>query len=262
VLCVAVGVALGSWHGICAARGRPEPVTGAVRAVTAPLAGLVSSVWNWFADQGRWVFRGRELDEENRDLRAQVAVLTEERNRLRESDAKLRRLEPQLGFARDGRRSKIAAAVRAIRPEPSFDTVVLGVGARRGVKRGAVVVVPEGVVGHVYDVGPTTSAVLLITDSSSSIGALVQRPESRAIGVCRGRGDGLLSMAYLSREADVRVGDQIVSSGLGGPAGVYPKGLVIGTVVRVDDDRAMSARIALVRPTVSVGSMEEVYVLP
>lgn len=68
-------------------------------------------------------------------------------------------------------------------------------------------------------------------------------------------------MAYLDRHADVRLGDTIVTSGLGGKGGVYPKGVRIGTVTRVADDESGATRQVTVRPLVDFGRLEEVYVV-
>ena len=68
-------------------------------------------------------------------------------------------------------------------------------------------------------------------------------------------------MSYLSRDADVRVGDRVVTSGLGGSGGIYPKGLVIGTVTGVTHDPTMSATVATVRPSAPLSDLEEALVL-
>jgi rod shape-determining protein MreC len=151
--------------------------------------------------------------------------------------------------------------VLSFRPNINFDTLVISRGSRDGVKLNSVVVAPAGVVGHVYDVGLTTSAVLLLTDSYSAVGAMVQRPQSRAIGVCKGSREPLVSMLYLARDADVKVGDIIVTSGRGGDRGIYPSGLPIGTVVEVQNDASGSTRHVSVKPAVDASKLEEVYVL-
>ncbi len=259
--CVLLGVILGAWHDRAAERGVNDPVTGTIRTVTAPFVRAFGAVSEWFGRQIGWLVRGRSLDIENRSLRAENAMLKEDRARLRESDAGYRRLRQQLGFASTPPLNKLAADVLAVRPNPAYETIVISRGSRDGVIRNSVAVTPSGIVGHVYDVAPTTSAVLLITDSHSAIGASVQRPESRATGVCRGDGSNSLSLVYLNVDADVKVGDAIVSSGLGGGKGIFPKGLPIGTVQSVTIDTPGSTRQVRVRPAVELNRLEEVYVV-
>jgi len=261
LLCLVLGVALGLWHNRMAALGHSDFLTSAVRTVTVPVVNGLSNAGYWFQRQIEWLFRGHTLDAENQQLREEVARLREENARLREADITVQRLRKQLGFAATSLPEKIAADVVSLRPNPHFNTLVLSRGSRDGVRLQSVVVAPEGLVGHVYDVAPTSASVLLLTDSNAAVGAMVQRAESRATGVCRGTGDSLLSLIYLDRAADVRVGDTLISSGRGGEKGVFPKGLVIGTVTEVVNDASGSTRHVAVRPAVDFNRLEEVYVL-
>ena len=220
-----------------------------------------SGISGWCGRQTNWVFHGRYLDTENRILREENARLLEENARLHEADATAQRLRLQIGFAASPPSHKLPADVISVRPNPNFETIVIARGSRDGVRLNSVVVSQLGLVGHIFDVAPTSSAVVLLTDANSSVGAMVQRPESRAIGVCKGSGSSLLSMAYLSREAGIKLGDVIISSGLGGEMGIFPKGVVIGSVTSISSDAAGSTLKISVKPSVNFGRLEEVYVL-
>ncbi|MGC8668517.1 MAG: rod shape-determining protein MreC [Chthonomonadales bacterium] len=238
-----------------------DPFTSAIRTGTAPFVEGAYSIRRWFSRQLGWIFHGRTLDAEVQRLRAENARLTAENARLREAEITARRLRSQLGFVQQLPHSHVAADVIALFPNPNFRTLVINRGSRAGVRVHSVVVAPEGLVGQVYDVAPTTSAVLLLTDAASAVGARVQRPTSRAVGVCKGNGTDLLTLAYLPQDADVRIGDTIISSGLGGSGGVYPAGLVIGTVASVSTNIAGAERIVKVKPAVDASRLEEVYVI-
>jgi rod shape-determining protein MreC len=261
IVCVLVGILLGMWHNRQVSHGRSDIVTNSIRTVTSPFVSAASGVGGWFGRQFGWLFNGRSLAEENRRLHAENDALRQENATLREADITAQRLRLQLGFPVAPPADKIAANIVSYRPYPGFETMVISRGTRDGITLRSVVLSPVGLVGQVYDVGPTTSAVLLLNDSSSAVGAMVQRPESRATGVCKGNGSELLNLNYLSRDADVKVGDTIISSGLGGEKGVYPKGLPIGKVTRVSDDASGSTRLVTVKPSVNFGRLEEVYVL-
>lgn len=258
---VLLGVSLGVLHNRAIARGDPSPVTTVVRTVTMPLVAAVTGVSCWIS--GRWsVLVGAEQAvRENRELRDENARLRAEVTRLHEMGILAQRLQRTLGFEAPAPRGRIVARVVALMPTIGFHTLVISRGSRDGVRAKSVVVAPGGVVGHVFDVAPASAVVLLLTDSSSAIGARVQRPESRATGICRGNGTDLLRMDYVARDADVRRGDIILSSGLGGERGVFPKGLPIGIVEDARLDVSGALKRVTVRPAVRFDRLEEVTVL-
>lgn len=248
-------------HDRWARRHRADPVTSAVRTGTAPFVEGARFVRGWFSRQVGWIIHGRTLDAEVQRLRLENARLIAENARLREAEITAKRLRSQLGFVQQLPRGHVAADVIALFPNPNFRTLVINRGSRAGIRVHSVVVAPDGLVGQVYDVAPSTSAVLLLTDAASAVGARVQRAASRAVGVCKGNGTDLLTIAYLPQDADVRPGDTVITSGLGGQGGVYPPGLVIGTVTSVGSDTAGAERVVRVKPAVDVSRLEEVYVL-
>jgi len=261
VICVVLGTGLGIWHKAAVARGANDPVTNALRTVLSPVVTTSNAVAGWFGRTSGVLFRSRALSRENARLRRQVGLLTEEVQGLREAGIRAERLESALGFIRSGPSVKLPAQVIAVGPSQSFETLVIGRGTRDGVRRGSVVVAPAGLVGHVYDVTPTTATVMLASDPRGSVGAMVQRAESRVVGICRGLGGRTLRLGYLHRESDVRVGDVLITSGLGGSGGIFKKGLVIGNVTSVTEDPATSARSAIARLAVEPDRLEEVAVL-
>jgi rod shape-determining protein MreC len=261
ILCIVIGIGLGVWHNAAVARGASDPITTALRTALSPAISASNAVIGWFGGTTAWLTRGKALARENRDLRRRVSELTAEVQQLREAAITAKRLEDELGFLTDTSRPRIAARVIAIEPSPHVETIIIGVGTRQGVRVGSVAVAAEGVVGHVIDAAPTSSVVLVASDPRCAMGAMVQRSGSRAIGVCRGIGRGVLRIHYLNLDADVRKGDTIITSGLGGAGSVYPKGLVIGKVSRVQDDMAASARVAYVEQAARIHRLEEVAVL-
>jgi rod shape-determining protein MreC len=261
VVCVSAGILFGVWQNRAASRGESSVVARVVRTTTAPLVAGVSATWRWAARVVGPISSARSVAEENRSLRVENAALRERVSNLTEADLSAQRLRRDLGLSTGGFRRRVIAEVIALRPVPGLGTIVINRGTAAGVKPDDVVVAQGGLVGYAFDVGPTTSTVILISDTSVAVGARVARAESRAAGVCRGRGDGSLSMAYLDRHADVRAGDSIVTSGLGGAGGIYPKGITVGTVTRVADDESGATRLVTVRPLVDFGRLEEVYIV-
>ncbi|GAM08170.1 cell shape-determining protein MreC [Geobacter sp. OR-1] len=150
----------------------------------------------------------------------------------------------------------VAASIIGEDGAPWFKTMLIDRGGNDGFQEGMPVVASDGVVGQLIKVSGNSSRVLLITDHSSGIAAVVQR--SRARGVVRGAGSGRLVLEFAIREEDVKVGDQVVTSGIGG---IFPKGLPIGEVTMVKKGEYGIFQTIEVRPSVMISRLEEVLVL-
>lgn len=259
VIFLGLGTLAGIWHNRQVERGRPDYLAGAVRYVIAPPARLAGKVSHWFGAETEWLTHGRSVAADNQRLRARVAELEEANASLREAQTSYDRLRADMGFVQEKGQPKIPADVIALRPDLKFDTLIIARGSGDGIKPNSVVVTKNGVVGRVFEVEPGTASVLMLTDQKSGIGARVQRAGSRVVGVCEGNNSSLLTMLGLGNDADIKVGDVIVTSGLGG---VFPKGLVIGVVSDVQLDTANVGKLVHVRPRVNFDRLEEVYVLP
>jgi len=237
-------------------RRQVGPVGTALLTALMPLqagmfrvADAASGVWDTFAEIGR-------LRVENARLRTQVENLNREVAELREQASSAERLERLLEFRRQ--LSYQATAARVIGRDASrwFTTLVVDRGSRDGVRRNAPVVTPEGVVGRVIEVTPMASRVLLISDSRSAVGVLIQ--QSRDAGVVEGVGGARLHLKYLSRAARINEGDLVVTSGLGG---VFPRGLVVGRIANVIREEGELLQEAEVEPAAQLDRLEEMLIL-
>lgn len=134
--------------------------------------------------------------------------------------------------------------------------VIINKGSDDGISTGQTVMGTSGVVGQIVSVSSHTATVRLLTDPQSGAAAMVQ--SSRAEGILRGSLVGLLYLEDLDADAEVNVGDVIVTSGLGGS---YARGLIIGTVVKVDGQQGETSRRVLVSPNDSIDTLEDVLVV-
>ena len=206
-----------------------------------------------------------ELDQlraDNVQLRTQNDRLTLENARLAEAaiaaqqGAKLEAAQRALSYR------TIAAPVIARDPSGVLKTIVIGVGTDQGVKVDQIVLSEQGVVGRISEAGSNYAKVLLVTDSSSSVSALVQT--SRASGIVRGQYGDTLIMEWILQSDPVKRGDVIVTAGLGLGTelhSLYPKGLVIGTVVDVTKAEVSAYQRAVVAPAVDLRKLENVLVI-
>ena len=239
----------GDTGAIHAARSAVMTVTSPVRvvgnAVASPFRALGNAVENLTASEETLT----ELKEENEELKAQVAELAE-------AQETAERLQALLDLQSTYDLESTAARIIGTSSDAWSATVTLNKGSTSGFEVGMPVLDSGGVIGQIIEVSATTSTVRLITDEESGVSAMIQ--SSRAQGMLLGQADGTLRLAYVSVEADVEVGDVVITSGIGG---VFPKGLPIGTVSSVEkDDNAVYYTIVVV-PYSSAETNEEVLVV-
>jgi len=166
------------------------------------------------------------------------------------------RLEKLLAFKRELIYSSIAANVIGRDVSSWNSTMILDKGIEAGVDVGMPVVSAMGVVGKVAEVTEEKSQVVLLTDPVFSVPALVQR--SREVGLVSGTLQARSRMRYLSKNADIQIGDLIITSKL---SSSFPEGLVIGSVVAVNSGADALATECLIDPAVNFSQIEEVLVI-
>jgi len=233
-----------------------NPVERGVMTLTAPIAeggtavtGAVGTIWSDYIDL-------LEVRQENVKLRKTVQRLNERIVAGNEAVMANARLKALLDLKGTLNTPSLAVSVIGEDSSAWFKTLVVDRGSSDGLTEGMPVLAAGGVVGRLVKVAPNSSRVLLLTDHASAIAALVQR--SRARGVVRGAGGGRCSMEFTVKEDDVKVGDAVVSSGIGG---VFPKGLPIGEVTMVKKGEYGVFQTIEVRPAVNIANLEEMLVL-
>ena len=178
----------------------------------------------------------QQLAEDNRHLRAQLLVLGARNARLQASAAENERLRGMLASAGRGRLDVQLARILDVDMDPTRQRLVLDAGHTAGVRVGQPVIDAGGLMGQVIATTPLTATVLLLTDPDHAVPVMVARTGVRLVVHGSGRSD-VLQVADVPLSADVRAGDQLLTSGLGGR---FPAGFVVGSVgeLRTDDSRA------------------------
>ena len=224
--------------------------------VSFPLQQGAQKTFLWFKEAGEhYIFLSR-VQEENGDLRRIISSLREENNRLREGLMSEERIKKLVGWQSEHPYSSLMARVYARGPSGWFKTVLVNKGENDGVIKDMPVATSEGVVGRVIEASADTAKVLLIIDANSAVDVIVQR--SRAQGIVEGRVEEVCILKYVQKNEEVQVGDKVITSGLGG---IFPKGLVVGTVTNVDRKRPGIFQYIEVTPTVDLSKLEEVLIL-
>lgn len=231
-----------------------------LRDFISPFQKLVTTVAGSVGDTVHGITSWRKLEEENRALRQQISDLTQANTQLEEYRLENQRLRQLLGF-RDqaaGRYQTVAARVIARDPSNWFRTLIIDRGQAQGIKKDMAVVTYEGLVGRVIGVTANTAEVLLIVDQEGAAGAMLQ--VSRTPGIVRGGapGSGYLEMVHIPSNATIQPNDVVITSGLGG---VFPKGLRIGYVEKVEPEAGGLMTKAILKPYVDFDRLEEVLVI-
>jgi rod shape-determining protein MreC len=206
------------------------------------------------------VFNPSELEEENKQLKEQLSRQAAQLAFYEDTTRENARLTELLNFTDANPKLRFLTAVVIGRgTNPYIDTLTLNVGTRHGIASKMAVITSEGVVGRVSEIGPTWCRVRTLANDDMRISVTVQRTRDEGMyGGLFTLPDGTLGakLYYLPDEADVRIGDVIVTSG---QDGVFPKGLMIGTVTAVDE--GTGAYDAIVRWHADFSHLEEVLVL-
>ncbi len=190
-----------------------------------------------------------DLKLENQRLTAKVAELTE-------SKKTATRLEKMLKLKSTYNLKSTAAKIIGTSADGYTSTVTIDKGSADGMKINMPVTSSVGVIGQIIEVSRSTSKVRLLTDENSGISAMVQ--DTRAQGMLHGQADGTLKLDYVTTDSDVKVGDIIITSGIGG---VYPKGLPLGTVTAVDKSTNSVYYTITVKAQATMENNEEVLVI-
>ena len=254
---VAAGVGIGAGHNRALDRGSPFLIDEALLLVLRPSASLFHTI-HVAANTAVRVARPRHsLLRENAELRREVTRLRTENAALAEAAHQNARLRAALGLRQSAKAHVIASEVISRRESTWFDTATIDKGRRAGVRKGlAVVTTGWRLVGQVLSTDAFSSRIVALTDSDSAVGAMTQR--SRSSGMLQGQSSDYLLLSYLPKDADVKVGDVVISSGMGQ---VVPKGLVVGRIVRVVRSEVMGSTKALVRPSIRLDQIEQVFII-
>ncbi|MCI0401574.1 MAG: rod shape-determining protein MreC [Gammaproteobacteria bacterium] len=209
-----------------------ETVRSALSVVVYPFQYLV----NLPVEMGQWVVNSlvtrESLLKENARLREEHLLLSSKLQKFAALEVENQRLNELLESSFKVGERVLVAELLAVELERFQRQIVINKGSREGAFNGQPVVDAAGIMGQIVHVGPFSSTVMLITDASHAIPVQVNRNGLRAVAIGTGATNNL-ELEYIPNNADIRVGDLIVSSGLGSR---FPPGYPVGQVTRVAID--------------------------
>lgn len=251
VLCVISAVASGTPF----LRNAAGVIASPFRAAGSAVAGWVGGIGDHFASV-------EDLQQENDELRAQVADLERQLRQSQQDRSENQRLRDLLELESQRRDLKTVSARVSERSVDNWSsTLTLNRGTSAGISIGDCAIDQYGdLVGVVTDAGLNWCTVTTVLDTTSAIGAKVFRTEQVAVaqGQLSLMTQGQLSLTYLESAEDLISGDLVVTSGLGG---YYPAGLTIGTVEELRTDADGLTQYAVVTPKAAIDALTQVFLI-
>ena len=220
------------------------------RTMTVTVLAPVQKGISWFHQLG-------DILAQNRRLRRLNTELALENQLLREAQLENVRLRQLLSFRERERLSAILLVeVIAREPDRQMNSILIGAGRDRDLRRNMPVVTSDGLVGKVVEVFPRTSLVQLLMDRNCPVSAMIRR--TRISGLLTYRGGTTFQLENVPWRMDVRENDEVISSGMGE---LFPKGLSLGRVIGVRSQERSLFKDITVEPSVDFNSLEEVFVI-
>jgi len=234
--------------------GRTSPLTATITAVSAYVQLAAAAVVNGVRGGFTTVVRTPGLASDNGRLRAENAALRAQNDELRERLARVPAAN-DLAAAKLAHPDGIEATVIGYDPEASMRIVTIDRGAKDGVRRDDGVVTGGGVAGRIVEVAPLSSKVLLVTDATSKLPAVVQHGRWWAIAVGTST---RVKLQYVSQDAKLRVGDRVVT----GEGRSFHAGVLIGRIKQIEPVSAGALdQTAIVQPAADLSALSHVVVL-
>ena len=210
--------------------------------------------WHWltgsFADRSR-------LRQENLELTARLRLANLQLQRFAALEDENRRLRDMRENSAGVADRVLVASILNVDLDPFRHRVLVDKGARDGVFKGQAVLDAEGIFGQVAKVHAETAEVILISDAEHAIPVQSNRSGLRTIAVGTGDSDRL-SLPFVTVESDLKVGDLLISTGIGG---VFPRGYPVAEVTRVDRTAAATFALVDARPTARLDRNREVLLV-
>ncbi len=240
-----------------------DPISNAVGVIVSPFRAAGATVADWFERSFDRRYQVDHLEEEVERLRRELAAMEENAREGEQAIEENKNLRALLGL-REKRRdltdfeSAYITAHALSNLESSF---TISKGTQHGVEVNQCVIDAYGsLVGVVSDTGLNWATVTTLVDTNLDMGGMVARTDVAAIleGDFSLMAQGRLKLSYLPEGTELLAGDEVVTSGKGG---VYPSGIVVGSVESVQNDPSGMTRYAVVVPKTDLNALKQVFVI-
>jgi rod shape-determining protein MreC len=235
----------------------PGPAGRVIRTIVSPLVVSVAVMDRAVSYSWLILFRSKDLEADNRELRQEIALLRMRYQQLAEAHAQLERLSKLTSARPAFNMPNVTANIVGMSTNFWTRSVTIDRGRNDGVGPDMPVVNQDGLVGVVREATSNEALVQLLVDPEFAAGALVSETRDRGVIEGTGRPDRLL-LVLENPQTSLREGSQVMTSGM--PAGsLFPKGFLIGTIQGIEQTKLGQPYV--VKPTVRFDRLEEVVVL-
>jgi rod shape-determining protein MreC len=234
-----------------------EIVRSNISLVLSPLRYLVSLPalgGNWVSE---WFTSHTELLEENESLKARSRILNAQLQRMQVLQAENTRLRSLLGSSRKLTDEVIVAELLSVDQNPYRQLIEINKGISDGIEIGQAIIDDFGVMGQVIHINRYSSTIILISDPDHAIPVQFIRSGVRSVAFGNGNTDQL-ELRFLPATADIQIGDELVTSGLGGR---FPADYPVATVASISEDLTHGFVSVLAAPKARLDSSREVLVI-
>ncbi len=234
-----------------------ETTRGYLQSLVSPLQYLATApkrMMTWTAEN---LTSRQDLIEQNQRYKVDELLLREQLMQLSMLEKENTRLRSLLASPVRKETRKMVAEVIAVDSDPYTHQVVINRGANDGVYEGQPVVDEKGIVGQIQNVGTISSRVILITDVTHAVPVRVSRNGIRMIANGTGHIDTLIHN-FVPHSTDVRTGDVLVTSGLGGK---YPEGYPVSTIIKINQDETRAFAQLYSKPVAEIDRLRYLLLL-
>ncbi len=261
IICLCIALVLSIVPSVFSFMGYRNLAKDIIGTVTFPVRWCVSVVADGFEGLGAYFQSLDLLSEENESLRKEKESLEERLEDATLLEDENERLRAYLGMKNKYPSLTMEEGMIIGHSSGNYITVfTLNRGSLHGIEADMPVVTADGIVGRVTEVGLNWCMVSTLIEHETSVGAYIQR--SGAVGIVSGdysmKNEGVCKISYMDADADVQVGDKVLSSG---NASVYPADLEIGTITAIETDGYSRNLIATVQPSVDFSSLKWVMIV-
>lgn len=232
-------------------------VRSTLTLITYPIIYVVNAPIRFVGALSESAILQRNLVVENRKLREENLLLRAKNQRLDSLQDENKRLRVLLESATELKADVVVADVLAIEQSPIAKQIVIDKGSRDNTYQGQPVVDAYGVIGQISRVDAFTSTVLLLTDVNHAIPIQIERNALRTIAVGN-QAEELLNLSFVALNADINLGDRVVTSGLGQK---FPPGYPVGEVVEISTTPGAPFQSVKVRPMVNANRLSQVLLI-
>ena len=261
IVTLAVALLLSIVPGVLCAMGQGSYVRSAIVTVGTPFRWAFTKIGEGLSGFSVYFKTIDALRAENEELRRELdeyknlvydAELIEEENDF---------LSEYLGLKEEHLDFSLEDASVLGRESTNYRTLLtISKGTLHGIGVNMPIITDAGLVGYITEVGATWSKAVVLTETATAVGGYIER--SGALGVVEGtyelRTEGLCRMVYIEAESDIRIGDKVITSGIGG---VYPRGLLVGRVSAIEVDEASRTLTAIIEPAADLDSISKVMIV-